>query len=84
PVGYQEAFSFNLLIGGKAVYDKKTGTLTLYIPQAYQKAGRTYAILGVNQTGKATVFTDTDQDSTKITINLNDIEGYAFSLIYSD
>ncbi len=84
PAGYTEAFSFNLMINHKATYDTKTGKFTLNIPTEYQKSGRTFALLGVDKTGKVTTFKDSDTSDKTITIDFRNFNGYAFSLIYTD
>ncbi len=87
PVGYAEAFSFNLNLDAtgrsKYNYDKKVGKLVLDIPAQYQKVGRKFAVIGIDKFGKTMLFSDIDVSDKTFTINL-DIEGYAFSLIYSD
>lgn len=87
PAGYDEAFSFNFSVDNNnsdmTNYDRKAGTFVLNIPKAYQMPGRTFSIIGVNESGLTKVFTDVDISDTTLTTVL-DIEGYAFSLIYTD
>ncbi len=83
PAGWSEAFSFNMLKGGKPDYSLKTGTMQLFIPHEYLKTGRIYAIIGIDKNGNAVVFNDVDTNPLTITVNLN-IEGYAFDLIYTN
>lgn len=83
PAGWSEAFSFNMLKGGKPDYSLKSGTMQLYIPHEYLKTGRIYAIIGIDKNGNAVVFNDVDTNPLTITVNLN-IEGYAFDLIYTN
>ncbi len=83
PKGFMEAFTFNLLVNNKADYDIKSGKFVLTIPYQYQKAGRKYALMGLNKNGQAIYFADEDLSDTTITTTLN-IDGYAFMLIYSD
>ncbi len=83
PKGWKEAFTFNMTVNDKADYSLKKGTLSFRIPTQYQKAGRKYAILGLDKNGKVKVFNDIDLKPDTITVNL-DIEGYAFDLIYCD
>lgn len=87
PAGFTEAFSFNLNFDStgktKVNYDKKQGKIVLNIPTQYQKQGRTFAVIGIDRFGKTKIFYDNDADDKIFTTNL-DIEGYAFSLIYSD
>lgn len=83
PAGWKEAFTFNMTVNDKADYSLKKGTLSFGIPTQYQKAGRKYAILGLDKNRKVKVFNDIDLKPDTITVNL-DIEGYAFDLIYSD
>ncbi|MBQ6128417.1 MAG: hypothetical protein IJI51_02020, partial [Lachnospiraceae bacterium] len=52
PKGWKEAFTFNMTVNDKADYSLKKGTLSFRIPTQYQKAGRNYAILGLDKNGK--------------------------------
>nr|MCR5108272.1 InlB B-repeat-containing protein [Lachnospiraceae bacterium] len=83
PLGYKEAFTYNLLVNGKTDYSLKTGKFVLTIPEGYRKAGRSFALLGLDQAGKAVCFMDTDLSDSTITTILN-LNGYAFMLVYSD
>ncbi len=83
PAGWSEAFTFNMIINGKTEHTLKNGTLTLPIPAEFQKAGRTFALIGVDKTGKPWTFADVDDNPYTITANIN-VEGYAFALIYKD
>lgn len=87
PAGYTEAFSFNLNLDvtgmAKCNYDKKSGRLVIRIPKQYQESGRKFALIGIDKYGKTKIFYDSDLDDATVAVNL-DIEGYAFSLIYSD
>lgn len=83
PAGWNEAFSFNILVNGKADYSLKTGTFTLQIPAEYQKAGRQFAILAMSKNGQIVTLTDTDTNPNTITVNVN-FEGYAMDLIFKD
>ncbi len=83
PAGWAEAFSFNMLTSGKPEYTLKNGTMTLLIPSSYQKAGRTYAVLAIDQSGAVLCFPDTDTNNATVTANIN-VTGYAFDLIYTE
>ncbi len=83
PVGWKEAFSFNMTVNDQANSTLKKGTLSFKIPSQYLKTGRSFAILGLDKNGKVKTFSDTDTKADTITGNL-DIEGYAFDLIYFD
>ncbi len=83
PAGYMDGFFFSLITNGKAETTLKAGTITLVIPMEFQKAGRTFAIIGLDKNGKTYVYSDTDTDPTTITFDVN-MEGYAFSFIYKD
>ena len=86
PAGFREAFSFNLNLDatGKSPlnYGKKSGRLVLTIPKQYRKAGRVFAIIGIDRKGKVKIFYDNDTSDETFTTNLN-MDGYAFSVIYS-
>ena len=84
PMEYHEAFSFNLLLEEKATYDRKAGKYVLHIPVEYQKADRTFALIGVEKEGNTKLFTDSDNSNETITIDNLEIGGYAFLLIYTD
>lgn len=87
PTGFKEAFTFNFSLDTsiyhKTNYDRKRGLFVLNIPKAYQKKGRTFRIIGINKNGQTKVFSDSDMDDDTFTTAL-DVEGYAFSLIYTD
>ncbi|MDO5572472.1 MAG: DUF6273 domain-containing protein [bacterium] len=87
PAGFREAFSFNLYTKENGAlmksYSKKAGKFTLNIPKEYQKPGRTFMLVGMGKDGKIKTYTDEDLSDGSITITL-DLEGYAFSLIYTD
>ena len=87
PTGFKEAFTFNFSLDTsiyhKTNYDRKRGLFVLNIPKAYQKKGRTFRIIGINKNGQTKVFSDSDMDDDTFTTTL-DVEGYAFSLIYTD
>ena len=84
PAGWREAFSFNMTVNNETTYDPKTGTLSFTIPTRYQKDGRKFAILGIDQYGKVKIFYDKDATADTITVHLIDFPGYAFDLIYVD
>ena len=81
--GWTEAFTFNMAIGGKYEYTLKNGTLMIIIPKEYRKAGRTFALMGLDKNAKVVILNDTDTNPDTLTVKLN-IEGYAFDLIYKD
>ena len=81
--GWMTAFTFNLSVNRKSDNSLKEGTLCLKIPSEYQKAGRTFALLGIDKRGEVIVFKDKDNDPNMITADIK-IEGYQFMLIYKD
>ena len=83
PAGWTEAFSFNLLKDGKPDFTLKSGTFTLLIPSQYQKAGRQFALLALDKSGKVYLLPDTDTNPNTITVAVN-LEGYTFELLYKD
>ena len=85
PAGWVKAFSFNVLDQKRQPdLNVKNGTLTLSIPGEYIKAGRQYALLGMNKAGQVVLFTDTDRNPNTVTVSLANMDGYAFVLIYKD
>lgn len=82
PAGWKEAFTFSLSINDKHTYTLKDGTIKLLVPEAFQKAGRKYAILAMGPNG-VKFLSDTDTLPEWITVNPN-VEGFAFELIYLD
>ncbi len=83
PAGWKEAFTFSMSNEDKHTYTLKDGTIKLYVPEGFQKAGRKYAILAMGQNGAVKLLSDTDTLPYWITVNPN-MEGYAFELIYMD
>nr|MCR5237264.1 InlB B-repeat-containing protein [Lachnospiraceae bacterium] len=83
PAGWKEAFTFSMSNEDKHTYTLKDGTIKLYVPEGFQKAGRMYAILAMGQKGAVKLLSDTDTLASWITVNPN-VEGYAFELIYMD
>lgn len=81
--GWLEAFTFNMAIDGKYEYTLKNGILTIIIPKEYRKAGRIFALMGLDKNANVVILNDTDTNPDTLTVNLN-IEGYAFDLIYKD
>ncbi|MCR5734272.1 MAG: InlB B-repeat-containing protein [Lachnospiraceae bacterium] len=82
--GMLEAFSFNITVDDKADYSIKNGELKMDIPAQYQKPGRTFMILALLKGGKVVTYDDSDNDPETITVNLNNVNGYAFDLNYKD
>lgn len=60
PKGWNKAFSMSMSYQGRNEYSKKDGTIVLYIPEAYQKKGRKYAIMAIDKSGNVTILEDTD------------------------
>ena len=83
PAGWKEGITFSMSVEDKYTYDPKTGTLVLCVPDALQKTGRQYAVMGIDKNGKVTVVYDTDNKTFLFTSKLN-LEGYAFALIYKE
>ena len=85
PAGWNEAFTFNMKrFGYIEDYSFKEGMLTYTVPKEYQKAGREYAIMGIDKNGKVKVFQPIAYAAPYIFFVPIDIEGYAFALIYKD
>lgn len=83
PAGWAEAFTFNLAINGNTDYTSKNGRLCIFVPQDLRKAGRSYAVMGLDKNGNVMIFNDTDKNPDTLTANIG-LQGYAFSLIYKD
>ena len=87
PKGYKEAFSFNMLLRENGIFKpshvKKSGKFVLNIPKEWQKPGRKFILIGIDKFGNTKTFSDIDFSDETFTTIL-DMEGYAFSLIYTD
>ena len=83
PIGFNEAFSFNLLVDGKAVYDSKSGFMVIRIPEYLKKTGRIFAIVAVDKNGVPHTYGDLDLNPDTLCVQI-DFEGYAFEVIYAD
>ena len=83
PAGWKSAFSMSMSLNGLNEYSRKTGTIVLYVPEAYQKSGRQYAILAMEKGGRVVFLPDNDLLQNTVTVT-PDIEGYAYVLIYKD
>lgn len=83
PKGWKKAFSMSMSYKGRNEYSKKEGTIVLYIPEAYQKKGRKYAIMAIDKSGNVSILEDTDIYPYLVTVTPG-LEGYAYELIYSD
>ncbi len=83
PKGWNKAFSMSMSYQGRNEYSKKDGTMVLYVPDAYQKKGRKYAIMSIDKSGNVTILEDTDIYPYLITVSPG-LKGYAYELIYSD
>ena len=85
PAGWVKAFSFNVLDQKRQPdLSIKNGTMTLFIPGEYIKAGRQFALLGMNKAGQVILFADTDRNPNTVTVSLVNMDGYAFDLIHKD
>lgn len=83
PKGWSKAFSMSMSYQGRNEYSKKDGTIVLYVPEAYHKKGRKYAIMAIDKSGNVTILEDTDIFPYLVTVCPR-LEGYAYELIYSD
>ncbi|MCR4739815.1 MAG: hypothetical protein K5886_06090 [Lachnospiraceae bacterium] len=83
PRGWKEAFAMTLSKDDKQTNDKKDGIFRLYVPNAFQKAGRKYAILALDRYGNVRLLSDADSIPNVVTADLV-FEGYALELIYKD
>ncbi len=77
------AFSFDLSIKDKTEYTLKKGKIVMYIPEAFQRKGRVFSVLGLDKYGNIHLFTNVGIHENLLTVNV-DFEGYAFELVYSD
>ncbi len=83
PAGWKAAFSMSMSVNGKNEYSLKNGYIVLYVPAQYQKTGRQFAFLAMDENGKVYVLDDLDPDAGIVKVNPN-IKGYAYYLIYKD
>ncbi len=84
PDSFEEAYSVNLLIGGKKDQGKKDSGLSFNILKSYQRPGRVFMLIGIDGNGQTHIFPDTDTDDSLITVRLDGFSGYAFDLIFTD
>ena len=84
PKGWNEGFSFSMSYDDKNSYLAKEGTLVLYIPGAFQKKGREYAVMAVDENGKVHLYNNTVGRSPFVFTSGINLNGYAFNLIYKD
>lgn len=83
PAGWTRGFSFSILTNGQPTYVVKNGKISFKIPSGYKKAGRKFALLGIDKNGKVKRFDNIDVTGESFIADL-DIEGYEFELIYAD
>ena len=83
PAGWSELLTFNMTIDDKADQSLKNGQMVFCPPVRHLKAGRQFAVLGIDKSGRVKVYNDLDKDPGTITVQL-DLEGYAFDLICTD
>ena len=83
PNGWSEAFSMSMSLNGVNEYSRKDGTIVLYVPAAFQKAGRQFAFLAMDKNGAVVMLQDLDALPNLVTVSPK-IEGYAYYLIYKD
>jgi hypothetical protein len=81
PAGWNEAFSFNMTVNGKADHSPKNGTLKISIPAQYIKSGRQFAVQAIEGDGTVKLYNDIDNSDSNVTIAVNGT-AYAFDLIY--
>lgn len=82
PVGYRPLLSFNLT-GASGGLKSAPGTISIEIPAWAQKAGRTYALIGVDMTWIPHVYRDTDRSADTLTVDVGDVVT-SYALIYRD
>ncbi len=83
PAGWSEAFEFAMSNDGKNTYTLKDGVIKLYVPDAWQKSNRQFAILAIGKNGKVKLLSDTDTLPNVVTVSPM-TEGYAYALIIRD
>ncbi len=83
PSGWTQGFSFSISTSGQTGFTVKNGKMSFKVPDAIKKAGRKFAIMGVDKNGKVKIFDNIDTTGENITIDL-DIEGFEFEVIYAD
>lgn len=82
PVGYRPLLSFNLT-GASGGLKSAPGTISIEIPAWAQKAGRTYALIGVDMTGIPHLYRDTDRNAGTLTADVGDVVT-SYALIYRE
>jgi len=83
PAGYKIFNTLSMSYDGKNSYDRKLGSLLIYIPPYMQKTGREFAIMCINKDGEVFVYNNTSESAGTFTADI-DFEGYAMCLIYKD
>jgi hypothetical protein len=68
---------------GRNTYDRKTGELSIFLPENIKRPGREFAIMCIDKDGKVYVYNNTI-DSDGVFVADIDFVGYAMCLIYKD
>lgn len=82
PAGFVEAGTFSMTVGDETNYDVKSGRLVLNLDSNLAVAGRNFALIAVDKTGRPHLYRDIDNTLGTLTADIR-VEGYAFMLIYS-
>lgn len=83
PAGWKAAFSMSMSVNGKNDYSLKNIYIVMQVPVQYQKMGRQFAFLAMDENGKVFVLNDLDPNADVVKVYPN-IKGYAYYLIYKD
>ena len=82
PAGFTEAGTFSMIVDGETNYDVKSGRLVLNLDSNLAVAGRNFALIAVDKTGRPHLYRDIDSTLGTLTADIR-VEGYAFMLVYS-
>ncbi len=84
PAGWNLNGTYNLTTNGKVNIKSKSGKLVLDIPASLQKAGRTFAVVLLENGKHPIVLADIDSSDNSITVSLKKRTGCTFAIIYTD
>ncbi|MBP5384092.1 MAG: hypothetical protein J6Y57_03845 [Lachnospiraceae bacterium] len=79
----KEAFPFNITLNKVADYTLKDGVLTIFVPEEFQKLGRSFKVLALDENGEVVPIENTSTSPFVFTAKLN-VKAFAFDLVFTD